>query len=429
MADKRTARELLDDDLENFEEEAAPEEDAKSYEEQLTDNFLAEFQGASDVEVKLYAQGKNAKDLEYLFTTSPEAHTMGQILDTLRDDYNGGTFRVVVRRDGKIAAARSFKVRPPLRRDHDGGSSRAIEELRREMEERERRGQSEIAQLISAMHNNTTQMIQQSQNSQMEMMRMMLENSNRREPGLWDDPEKLVLLKSLFGGDEKKADPMETFFKAFEFAQNVSGAKETTTADALLAAVKEIGPSLATLGRGAAAALPPPSPDKTRSAVQPPAPQPQPQPRPQAIGPAPFQIPPRVNSLQEMIAVLLEGAQRAIPPERFVDMILESVDADAAFNLFSTEEGRAQILAYVPPAAEHSDWLAKLGHEIDLATMPEDDPEQSSQEEAAHVPDASASDGDRREPGDDSLGDSGRPSDAPAHGANREGGEGGPDPA
>lgn len=425
MADKRSAREILDDDDEFVHDEPGPEaEESKTYEEQLTENFLAEFQGAADVEVKLYAQGKNAKDLEYLFTTSPDAHSMGQILDILRDDYGGGTFRVNVRRDGKIAAARSFKVRPPLRRDGGTDATRAVEQIRQEMREREQKAQSEIGQLIAAMNNSVMSMIQASQQSTMDMMRLMLENGQRREPGLWDDPEKLVLLKQLFGGDDKKPDPMETFFKAFEFAQNVSGNKETTTADALVTAIKEIGPSLATLGRGA---LPPPSPDRTRSAPEP-AQNPQTQPRPESQGQIPF-IPPRVSSLQEMIGVLFQGARQGVKPERFVDMILESVDADAAYNLFSTEEGRAQIYAAVPGSQEHAAWLEALGVAIDAETMPDDDgadDQQSSEGEAPHVPDASTSDADCGQSGDNSLGDARRSGDAPAHGADHQGGKSGP---
>jgi len=413
MTDKRTAQATRDDDDEldrHIEPESTPEDDA-------ADSFLTDFIGMDSVEVKVYAQAPGGRKLEYLFDTTPEHHTMGQLLNILRDKYGGGDFRIHVRKDKQLVGNKAFSVRAPLPSDNKDNTREMMTEFRRELEDRERKQENGLASVLQAMQQNTQSMMMQMQTSQMEMMKLMLGNKSDAPRGMdLSDPNTLMALKELFSPPQKESGEMDTFMKAAEFLRSMQSDREPTETDVMLQAIRAIGPGLAQLAGGAArGALP--APESVR---------PMPGTAPGDAAPQPAASAPQGDAgepldVQGMVAQLFAAAARGDDAVPYAGPVIDRLGPDQAYAIFSTAAGRAQIFELVPDARKFEPWLKALGAAIDRETS---DPDSG---ETDNVSGHNEQPGDGGHAGVDSGRGAGNPGDAKNHGEDGGRGENGRD--
>lgn len=388
-----------------------------------TENFLADFGSEQDVEVKVYLQGKNARDLEYLFTTTPDQYSMGQLLDMCRDEYGGGAFRFVVRQNNKIARAKTFKVRAPLRRDNTGPDlNAALDQFRREQEDRSKQQESGLASVLSAMQQNTADMIRAGNDNMMRMMELMLNNRPAEKQGAdLSDPNTLMVLKTLFTPPEKDGpSEMDIFFKALEVAKEMSGSA-ATPGDVLLGAMKELGPGLKAMAEAGQqpssmrAPVGPASANPGRQDAYEAHPQAQPQQSPQ-------------QQMAALIQAILNGAATNADPAQFVDPLLDLLGADNAYEMFCTEEGRQMLAVNIPGASEHMAYMERIGALIDAATDPGDDDasDDESSENSEGVQGNAPAKSNGGDSGESATGNEGNSENTADNGGDSSGGKSGP---
>lgn len=380
------------DNADDLEERLEQLEDAHESDD-LADSFLSEFAGQKDIEVKVFAKPKNSRTLEYLFSTDPESHSLGTLYDHLRDTYGGGQYTIHVR-DGKgLRKNKTIAIRAPLPgKEPQQDSGREIAEFERRQEERARQQENGLAQAIQAMNESNSRMMQAMQQNTMDMMKLMLQNKPEPSKGMdLSDPNTLMALKTLFTPEEK-SDPTEYLMRGIELAQNMGGGKDTNDMDVLLAGIKSIAPGLTAMA-SRQFALPNPQPAANphtppRSSHPPAASEVTGSDRP-ASDPQAQQV---QQGMSQLAQSLMDGASQNVPPEQYVEPIIDMLGPDQAYAVFSTREGRAEIVRLLPSAEQFSDWLDRLGRAIDEATAPEDDASMSSPQGAADVPNAHAAD-------------------------------------
>lgn len=185
-------------------------------------NVLSDLESDSEgVKVNVYRSQSGTKKLAYLFSCQPDEFG----LEKLRDEYGGGDFRVIVRKDGLNVANKAVSVEAPKEAPKlDISSSNQLETLVKAMQT----GFESI--LAAVVHSNQPQSTDQVE------VRML---------------EKMAMYKQLFAQQapvsaSDTTDTLGTFLKGIEFMRSMdTNNREATTADVLMETVKTAMPALA----------------------------------------------------------------------------------------------------------------------------------------------------------------------------------------
>ena len=113
MPRRKTVTEVVEDAADDKPIEIVDESEIEETEqEDALDGLLSEFMGADNIVVNVYRQGEG-KNLNFLFKTHPQEMTGGDIMETCRDKYGTGDYRVHIREGRRIISNRPFSVEAP----------------------------------------------------------------------------------------------------------------------------------------------------------------------------------------------------------------------------------------------------------------------------------------------------------------------------
>ncbi len=408
-------------------EEGEPEESVHA--------FLASLADEEDWTVDVYRarQGQKAAG-PWCFRVSASEVDLGSFLETLRDHYSGGLFRVQVRNaKGELRKNRVLEVEPPPpdpepaaaqapAPDPDAGLAGVLREVLEEL----RGSRAQDRELLLEAVRGARQPAQpaldpiQLQSSILEMIRSVHELAGPRSD-----------------------DGIETFLRALEVARSFQGGGGGGgESSVLLEGLRMFGPqivnSLQTAGPGAGrggngragpprAMAPAAAPEAFgmdpraagaqatgASAADPSSAGAQPAPEGARASAA--------EAAQSSVLLLLQGAQRDADPYAYATVALDAIGEEAAWQYFGRPGAVEELAQAVPQVQPFLEWFREFGREVAALLAPEDG---SAGEGAdAHSTESPLPHGDPRGPG----GDPAHPAGHAPPGGGGEAGSGGPGP-
>lgn len=329
--------------------------EAEEMSEDVTERLFSELRGINDAEVRIYAKDPDSQKLDYLFSTTGDAFTsITELYDQLRDEYDGGVFRIHVRKGGKMYRNEEIRVRPPKRRGIPDAAPIAIADAG---------GGGDMVNALAAV-------LERSNEQNREFMRMMIDTikaTNPPAPAL--DPasvsksvmEGLVQMKELVGGSSG-GDSIDTFLRAAEFVRDLGGnAGEANGWDALKASITGLAPMLMQ-GMAAMPGLPPggrplPAPAATEALPAPPAPMGDP-----AAGPMdPRELQAR---FEEVFPMCIAAAQRDSDPFTYANLVIDQLGLEVSVNMICQPGQLDAMLEQAPQLQPWRAWFDELVNHI-----------------------------------------------------------------
>ena len=341
-----------EEDLELDEEEIEEKEELTQEEEDLQ-GILAELGTARNVTMSLYRTGSGRK-LVFLFGCQPSDYTLGELQERLRDEYDGGDFRIQVRKGSKLMVNQGLSVEAPKKPKEY---------------EKPKENNNDIVALIATMNENSRQssddmrtlMMKQSQdnmNMVLKMMEIQAQNNNHKDNGT-DMLTMLATFKDLF--ENKKEDPMNTFLKGLEFGKELGSGND----DILTAAVKTFGKPIADMVEHFNQASPIPAPPKARQQIQPQKPQqienkPAPNDTTENQTERQDEVLLKLLELKPYINMLVVAASQNADIDTYANMVLDQVDNNTLLQVLNNNEYWDKFFVVVQPANQFRQWFEDL---------------------------------------------------------------------
>lgn len=334
--------------------------DAAESESFENDAELARFlDGINDAEASItaYRRPQGSRRLVFLFTRGVREVTMPEILESLRDDYGGGSFRLEIRdHRGMWVTAKGVEVEAP-KRPLPG----------RELETREREVVHQVAPAPAADLSGVLELIERSNQQHRELINSLLAAMRPPEPrGVTELVEGLAALQAL----QPKPAPglqIKEFLEVYQLIESIrgDGGGGSTGWDLMRSALNAFGPMLAgalpsagalprvTVGDAAApvpATLPSPSPSSS--------------PVPAGDGAGAVEL---AGTMQQQLELLLRAAEQDCDPTTYANLALDLLGTELAYRVFVEPAGWQMFLARVPQAGQEplaawfAEWRATLG--------------------------------------------------------------------
>lgn len=336
-------------------------EDDEGEEAQLDalEGLIGEFTGAADIVVNVYRQGEG-KNISFLFRTSPDEMSGGEIMERCRDNYGTGDYRIHIRQGPRIVHNRPFSVE--AKKEPDPALVQNT-------------GQADIIALVTANAAQTQQMF-------MATMTAMAEALKGREPPPAPDPvamqnsmiQALVALKGLAVPEATAKDPVEMLIQGVQLAAELRPSDGDTNAnDLVLAGLKAFAPTITEATRQGMAA---------QAAGQP---------QPGAPG-APGADAPGQEGAQQMTADaareremglrqvmmrqqlgwLVKQASVGKNPDLYAELLLDQVGEQVVLDFIGKPDALEQLAGIEPRVKDYSVWFEELRACILELTAPED---------------------------------------------------------
>ena len=315
-------------------------------EEQTLDaleGLISEFTGAADIVVNVYRQGEG-KNISFLFRTSPDEMSGGEIMERCRDNYGTGDYRIHIRQGPRIVHNRGFSVEAKKEPDP------ALQQ---------QTTTADIVSLITAQNQNMQQMF-------LATMTAMAEAMKGREPPPPPDPvamqnsivQSLVALKQLAVGEEpKQKDPVELLIQGVTLANEMRPSDgETNANDLVLAGLKAFAPTITEATRAGIA-----------NQAQPGQPQPG-QPLPgQPADPQAAEAAEREKALnlkkvmmKQQLGWLVKQAAQGKHPELYAELLLDQVGEREVLAFIERDDALQQLANIEPDVQYHVPWFEAL---------------------------------------------------------------------
>lgn len=227
-------------------EESAPEEAEfadvimepdETEEARLTalDGMIAEFSGGADTVVNVYRQGEG-KNLSFLFRTTPDELTGGEIMERCRDGYGTGDYRIHIRAGSRLVKNAPFSVEKVQGPDPAlaGPAQQGL-------------GIAEVIAMMQASNDKMAMMFS-------ETMRAMGEAMKSNQAPAFNPAEmqasliqSLAALKSMTEKpDTAPTDPVAMLIQGITLAKELNPKEgETNSSDILLEGIKQFAPAIA----------------------------------------------------------------------------------------------------------------------------------------------------------------------------------------
>ncbi len=378
----RSSKALTEEELEEQQEF----EDAEIISDDVTERLFSELRGVNDAEVRIYQKDPDTTKLDYLFSTTGDAFTsITELYDQLRDEYNGGIFRIHVRKAGKLYRNEEIRVRAPKRR---GIPDTAPVAIAKDVGA----GGGDIVNALAAV-------LERSNEQNREFMRMMIDTLKDHSPA--PDPaamsksvlEGLVQMKELVGGSSGGGTDIDTFLRIAEFTREIGGnAGEANGWDALKASITGLAPMLmqgmASIQQPTVPTLPPggrPVPVPATEALSAPAAAPIP------AGPTAGAMDPRELQarFEEVFPMCIAAAQRDSDPHAYATLIIDQLGLEVAVNMICQPGQLDAMLAQAPQLQPWRGWFNEL-----VTIILEDEEYQRVHAEASQNTDDGAAHGD-----------------------------------
>jgi hypothetical protein len=330
------------------------------------EGLIGEFTGAADIVVNVYRQGEG-KNISFLFRTSPDEMSGGEIMERCRDNYGTGDYRIHIRQGPRIVHNRPFSVEAKKEPDPT---------LRQES------STHDIIALITAQNQSQQQMF-------MATMTAMAEALKGREYPPPPDPvamqtgmiQAMVALKQLAVGDDggSKKDPVDMLIQGITLANELRPSEGDTNAnDLVLAGLKAFAPTITEATRqGMAGQRPSGAPGDTPAGALPrPGPgapgQPgQPQMSPEAVREREMGL--RQVMMRQQLGWLVKQASVGKHPDLYAELLLDQVGEKVVLEFIGKPDALQQLAAIEPRVQDYSVWFEELRAAILELTAPDDD--------------------------------------------------------
>ena len=369
MATKRLGYDGADDieDGDYIEGTARDETEITQTVEEELNSILEEIDAdKSDIKyrVKIYrvVQGNQV----WLFDAAPREY----FLPTLRDEYGGGTFLVVVYKENRIFKKKRLMIeaKPKKVEDRPAPTTQengAMFEVMRQMQEANRELLGQIATAVSQRPDPMASMMQA-----VAMMAQIKEVMG-------------------FGGGQNAVDPMKQFRDSISIAREMmemaGGGGGHDTSDVLMKAIESFAPMIAKATEKELDAMPSKTP-----ALSSPTPF-RPIAGPQSLPVKPAAPQPPVGgpemliqmALKKNMPMLMDKAAKGKDPGLYAEVVLDNIP-ESFFPQFvrfiAQPDALDKMIAAYPPAAQYREWFAQLREAI-LADGEESEEEEGSEDE------------------------------------------------
>lgn len=315
-----------------------------------------ELENAQGATVTIYRQGAHGRDWVFIDTIMPSQYTPVMLK---HPPYNGGTFRIVMRRaDGTIRVNRALAVEPAPQAAVTPSPINGVPVLA---------GDQGIAILGKAMVEGFGRIGE----AMAKLGELVVTNRApvQEQKGLRDLLGDVTALKELIAPVSPASDPLAMLQSLLGIVKELPGRGDddapprgrATEMDVLLEAARAILPQLAAHAQVAPSipmAGPPGLPGPAR-----PTPQPRPAvaaPGPQPTGAAPVQIDPAAL----MLNFLVQQAQHANDPEPYAVVVLDNVPPEIVEQWRTRADWFDEICKIAPNAAPYRGWFDKLHEHV-----------------------------------------------------------------
>lgn len=339
--------------------EATPDIDADQELDAL-EGMISEFCGSSDAVVNVYRQGKG-KNLAFLFRTSPDEMSGGELMEKVRDNYGTGTYRVHIRKGTRIVHNRPFEVETrgpdPAATYTPGQHDNAL-------------GTAELLAIMQQQADRTMQMFTQTMQSFSEALK-------GRDAPAFNPAEmqstliqSLAALKQMTEPTESTGDAVKMLIQGLTLAKDLQPKEgETNTSDILLKALDTFGPTIAAAsGRALPPALGGPTPGA-----------------PGASGAAAAAADPQVAkdaeaerqkgmqsaAMRQQLAWLIKQAAAGKNPDLYAELLLDQVGEAVVLDFIGKPDAMDKLIALDGNVSLYRPWFDSLKNCIHDLTRPE----------------------------------------------------------
>ena len=337
--------------------------EAEEMSEDVTERLFSELRGINDAEVRIYSKDPDSQKLDYLFSTTGDAFTsITELYDQLRDEYDGGVFRIHVRKAGKMYRNEEIRVRPPKRRGIPDVPPATIADT----------GGGDMVNALAAV-------LERSNEQNREFMRMMIDTLKTSAPAAPDPAAMsqtilagLVQMKELVGAPASSGMDIESFVRIAEFTREMGGgAGEANGWDALKASISGLAPMLMQGMQGMAAmpGMPTPAPAVIPAGGEPrrlshdikPDPD-NPVPATSTTdAPADIVDPRELQArFEEVFPMCITAAQRDLDPFVYANLVIDQLGLEVAVNMICQPGQLDAMLAQAPQLQQWRSWFDEL---------------------------------------------------------------------
>ena len=344
-------------------EESEPEDVALA-------GLLTELRGGSeDATVNVYRQAGRGKRLSFMFATTPDEYTGGELMEKIRDDFGPGDYRVHVREGRRLVANRPLSIAEPAKKEESQITARP--EI----------GVNEIVSIMTAQMQSQQAIFMQTMQTIAESLRGVSQQQPSVDPLAMQRSvmETLVSMKGLVEQQPAK-DPTEILMQGITLAKDLVGKDgETNSSDILLEAVKTFAPTISATAMQPKHTNPPiRGPDGTSI---------------NALSGPPNNLQLKTDAqkeremlmkqsyLKSQLSFLLNLAKDGKDPELYAEVILDQMEVDQVLEFIGKDDALDRLIAIDGKVVQYKDWFLQLKDAIvDLTTpKPEDDNENMSE--------------------------------------------------
>ena len=341
-----------------------PEDDEPELE--MLEGLVGEFTGAPDTSVNVYRQGQG-KTLAFLFRTSPDEMSGGEIMERVRDNYGSGDYRVHIRQKSRIVHNRPFSVEEVRRPDPAATAVPAAGQI----------GISDILAVMQAQQDRQLQMFTQTMASFGEALR------GREQPAF--NPiemqtalmQSLAALKQMTEKPDSSQDAVQMLIQGLTLARDLQPRDgETNTSDILLKALDTFGPTIAAAsGRAAMPAAGPTPPGLAAPGAKP---ELDDQTRKDAEAERAKNM--QQIALKQQLAWLVRQAAQGKNPDLYGELLLDQIGEAAVLEFVGKPDALDKLIAMDSNVAMYKPWFENLKAAILELTRPESTGETGQQD-------------------------------------------------
>ncbi len=355
----------FDAEIEQEEEIDPAEED----EIKAVETLLSELGEGVDHTIKVYRKARG-KRLSFLFEAAPGELTMGEIEQRLRDEYDGGTFRIQIRKGNRYLANRLIEIEAPKKEEKlaTNNTGDSIRDLILMIQE-SNRAQSENLQQM---------MLKQADNNQKLLLGIIQAQNNKPEPVQQNPLEMLTAmgnLKELFA--PAKDNSIETLIQGITLAKELSDdGGEANSSSVLQTAIKTFGGPIAAIAEqiqhreGAGQTQTVPKPGPVEQIPKRPAPVPVASDTPMKPSPETVQPEPEKHTnvlynqaMQPFITQLCQLAENKHDTLEVANYICDQMGDEKAYEFMSPENKIDELEKDFPEITPHKAWFNEV-HDI-----------------------------------------------------------------
>lgn len=388
-------------DIDEIEAEFEEYTEDKTEAEKELENFLADLGTLSNVKITVYRVLEGKKQ-SWVTAFEPSEFDMEALFTSLRQDYNGGTFKIQVRESGRIVKNRQIDIEPPPK------EADRFKQLEQALEQK-MNGSSDVTRMMADMQRMNMEMFQRQSESQQNMMTAILgvlSNNKSSAPAIDPIQMQATMLESVralrdLSTPEKSPDQTELILKGIELATTLRESSEGGDANMYSVLSKALGTFGGVMAQGAGQST---GQSANQTAAQSlPA---------QQIQQKPAQNTQQANAqsaqsataqptspdlpllfdghplkpFEPVVHLLVNRARKGASPVTYAEYIIDEIGEEMAQEWIVKDEGRAVLLEQFPylTAEPILPWLLELASEVEtiLAESVSDDSDDTVDDDA-----------------------------------------------